>query len=922
MNDLVYTIKLDSKGNLSAATEALQQSLDKVQGKARKASGMMRQMMDISKKLDTMRLDSLVNNVRNVVDSLSSIGSVGSGFEQSLADLSSITGLIGKDLDTIAKAARDTGRESGLGAKGAVDAFALLASQIQIDKIGMQGLMQLQKETITLSHASNMSMADAATAMAATINQFGLGAGEANRVINVLAAGSKYGASEIMDLAQSFKVTGSVAASAGLTIEQTAGALEVLSQSNLKGAEAGTALRNIIVKLQTQLGVDLSKTGLGAALSDLQPRLQDVTYLAKLFGAENLAAAQYLITNANAVNEMTAAVTGTNVAQEQAAIRTNTVAEKMKVMQASADELKIKLFDMTGGLIGYSSVIGEQAFALAQLAPAFSMVKGAVTGTFGGFAKLYSAIKIANTQLVLGAKSGNLFITALTGMLAGLSSLSTIVGKGTNLLADFSTILIYNRNALKSIPGSIMKFVSALSLQNVAAKAATVSMAALNVVMSANPVIFIGAAIVALIGSLVVLYNKCELVRKAVNWLWLSFKSGAAIMWSMFVLPFKEALNYVVKIISGIGKLLGFKSKGKIEVLPKVEGEVGSKGDNKVVPKTDTKEIETISKLTKKIEELKKLQNDASLEHAIAIEKEIQLYQNKLDLMKKQISASVEQQGRMDTIAGLTERINKLRADQENASLGQAINLEKEIALYQEKLDLIKKQIVAGTMGNIAKPKYTEELKAPEIKPFSVPPIMIPLKIDERSIARVNERIAKESSDIIREMEITAEQIKGIVAGSVQSLAQGLGEAIASGSGLEVMKSLLITVMDMLQQFGSALIAAGVAAASFKSLFANPIAGIIAGSALIAATAVAKAALQNATAFAAGGIVSGPTLALVGEYSGASNNPEVIAPLDKLRSLIEPARPSFEGLYLETKVRGKDLYVALQSVERTNNRTR
>ena len=110
---------------------------------------------------------------------------------------------------------------------------------------------------------------------------------------------------------------------------------------------------------------------------------------------------------------------------------------------------------------------------------------------------------------------------------------------------------------------------------------------------------------------------------------------------------------------------------------------------------------------------------------------------------------------------------------------------------------------------------------------------MIPLKIDERSIARVNERIAKESSDIIREMEITAEQIKGIVAGSVQSLAQGLGEAIASGSGLEVMKSLLITVMDMLQQFGSALIAAGVAAASFKSLFANPIAGIIAGSALI-----------------------------------------------------------------------------------------
>ena len=48
------------------------------------------------------------------------------------------------------------------------------------------------------------------------------------------------------------------------------------------------------------------------------------------------------------------------------------------------------------------------------------------------------------------------------------------------------------------------------------------------------------------------------------------------------------------------------------------------------------------------------------------------------------------------------------------------------------------------------------------------------------------------------------------------------------------------------------------------------------------------ASVKQATAFAQGGIVSGPTMALVGEYAGASNNPEVIAPLDKLRSMIGP----------------------------------
>lgn len=61
--------------------------------------------------------------------------------------------------------------------------------------------------------------------------------------------------------------------------------------------------------------------------------------------------------------------------------------------------------------------------------------------------------------------------------------------------------------------------------------------------------------------------------------------------------------------------------------------------------------------------------------------------------------------------------------------------------------------------------------------------------------------------------------------------------------------------------------------------------GIAAGF-VSAATAMVEAV--GVMPFANGGVVSGPTLALVGEYAGASNNPEVIAPLDKLRSMIQP----------------------------------
>ena len=66
-----------------------------------------------------------------------------------------------------------------------------------------------------------------------------------------------------------------------------------------------------------------------------------------------------------------------------------------------------------------------------------------------------------------------------------------------------------------------------------------------------------------------------------------------------------------------------------------------------------------------------------------------------------------------------------------------------------------------------------------------------------------------------------------------------------------------------------------------------PFAGFgIAAGFVSAATAIVEAV--GVMPFANGGVVSGPTLALVGEYAGASNNPEVIAPLDKLRSMIQP----------------------------------
>lgn len=102
-----------------------------------------------------------------------------------------------------------------------------------------------------------------------------------------------------------------------------------------------------------------------------------------------------------------------------------------------------------------------------------------------------------------------------------------------------------------------------------------------------------------------------------------------------------------------------------------------------------------------------------------------------------------------------------------------------------------------------------------------------------------------------------------------------------------------------------------VAAAASGALAAHsgiPFVGIALGLAAVAAIIAAMASLPK---FAKGGIVSGPTLAMVGEYAGASGNPEVIAPLDKLRGMLaQPASMDFSKVRFE--IRGRTLVGILE----------
>lgn len=108
---------------------------------------------------------------------------------------------------------------------------------------------------------------------------------------------------------------------------------------------------------------------------------------------------------------------------------------------------------------------------------------------------------------------------------------------------------------------------------------------------------------------------------------------------------------------------------------------------------------------------------------------------------------------------------------------------------------------------------------------------------------------------------------------------------------------------------------AGAAAKTFNAHAAIPWVGIAAAAAL---TGVMIATMASLPKFAEGGIAYGPTLGLFGEYAGASHNPEVVAPLDRLRSLIAPQESS--GGSVRFRIEGRDLVGVLSKVSRHNGR--
>jgi TP901 family phage tail tape measure protein len=281
--------------------------------------------------------------------------------EKSLSSLQSLTGASAEDLKFYKNEAVLLGKTTTLSATQVVDAYKLIGSAKPELLKNKEALNEVTKSTITLAEAAEMELGDSAQALAGTMNQFGLSAESADRIINALAAGSKEGAADINSLSQSIDKSGAVMNGYNVSVEEGIGLLETMAEKNIKGAEAGTQLRNVLLTMQgvealpekalkalEKYGVDTRKVAddtlpLQERLKEMSKISGDATAMMQVFGKENIVAGSTILKNVDSVQRYTEAVTGTSTAYEQAAINTNNLDGDMKSLGSAWEGLTLSL---------------------------------------------------------------------------------------------------------------------------------------------------------------------------------------------------------------------------------------------------------------------------------------------------------------------------------------------------------------------------------------------------------------------------------------------------------------------------------------------------------------------------------------------------------------------------------------------------
>ncbi|MEG7620155.1 phage tail tape measure protein [Enterococcus durans] len=170
---------------------------------------------------------------------------VGGDFEAQMSRVKAISGATGDTFEQMKQQAIDLGAKTAFSAKESAAGMETLASA----GFSAQEIMKAMPGLLDLAAVSGGDVALASENTATALRGFGLEASEAGHVADVFARAAADTNAEVGDMGEALKYVAPVANSMGISLEETAAAIGIMSDAGIKGSQAGTTLRGALSRL-------------------------------------------------------------------------------------------------------------------------------------------------------------------------------------------------------------------------------------------------------------------------------------------------------------------------------------------------------------------------------------------------------------------------------------------------------------------------------------------------------------------------------------------------------------------------------------------------------------------------------------------------------------------------------------------------
>ncbi|MCX4273976.1 MAG: phage tail tape measure protein [Acetatifactor sp.] len=448
---------------------------------------------------------------------------VAADFDSAMSQVAAVSGAAGKELDALRDKAREMGSKTKFSASEAAEAmnYMAMAGWKTGDMLdGIEGIMNLAAASGEDLAATSDIVTDALTAL-------GLSAADSGHFADILAAASSNANTNVSMMGETFKYCAPVAGALGFTAEDTAEAIGLMANAGIKSSQAGTAMRTMLTSLTGEVtfvgdafgeltvqttNADGSMRSLGDILTDCRAAF------AQMSESERAANAEALV-GKNAMSGFLAVMNAApgDIEKLNSAINNcDGTAEKMaETMQDN----------LAGQLTILKSQLEELAISIGEiLMPSIRQIVGWIQGLVDWLNGLDEGTKKVIVTVALVA--------------AALGPVLIVIGKVVGAVGTILTVVPKIAGAVSGVVG----FVSGTVIPALSAVVAAIG--------------WVPIAIAAVVGVVVLLYNKCEWFRDAVNAVWAQvrdfFVSAWEVICSFFTETIPAAWESLVSFFQGI----------------------------------------------------------------------------------------------------------------------------------------------------------------------------------------------------------------------------------------------------------------------------------------------------------------------------------------------------------------------------------